>query len=225
MKAKLIVMLTLNDKTITNACDVFEECRELPVEFWGFKNVGISEDKLQKLAFAIKMAKKKAVMEVVTYSEESCLAASKFAIENGIDYLIGSIYSQRAQDLLSLSSIQYFPYVGRVCGSPSVLSGGIKELVEDANRLCAKGVNGVNLLAYRNNECSPFDLAQEIVKQVDTKVIVAGSINSVARLKEINAINPWAFTMGGALFHGDFVEGSGIRANLIKVLDEMESII
>lgn len=224
MKSKLIVMLTLNDQTITNACEIFEECRDLPVDFWGFKNIGIPEMNMHKLATEIKKANKKAVMEVVTYSDESCMSASRFAVENGIDYLIGSVFSQRACEFLLASSIQYFPYVGEVYGSPSVLSGGIKEIVENAQRLCAKGVNGINLLAYRNNECKPFELAQELVKHVDTRVIVAGSIDSVDRLKEINTINPWAFTMGGALLHSNFVKGASVRTNLIQVIKEMDSI-
>ena len=224
MKARLIVMLTLNDQTISNALDVFEECRDLPVDFWGFKNIGIPEPEMQKLTKEIKHAKKNAVMEVVTYTEESCLSAAEFALENGIDYIIGSIFSQQARDILSPSSIQYFPYVGQVYGSPSILSGSVNEIIEDAKNLCAVGVSGINLLAYRSNECEPLLLAQEVIKKVDSKVIVAGSVDSVARLKEINAINPWAFTMGGALLNGKFVKGAGVRANLIKVIEEMDYI-
>lgn len=224
MQSKLIVMLTLNDQTISNALDVFEKCRDLPVDFWGFKNTGISEPDMQKLVAEIKRANKSAVLEVVTYTEESCLDAVRFALENGIDYLIGSLFSQRAQEILLASSIKYHPYVGQVYGSPSILSGNIKEIIEDAKRLCAYGVSGINLLAYRSNECTPFVLAQELVKQVDSNVIVAGSIDSVDRLKEINIINPWAFTMGGALLNEKFVKGAGVRANLIKVIEEMTSI-
>ena len=68
--------------------------------------------------------------------------------------------------------------------------------------LSAYDVNGINLLAYRSNECEPFLFAQEVTKNVDTKVIVAGSVDNVARFKEISAINPWAFMMGGVLLNG-----------------------
>ena len=66
-------MLTLNDQTISNALVVFDKCRDLLVAFLGFKNIGISEFETQKLVKEIKLANKNAVMEVVTYTEESCL--------------------------------------------------------------------------------------------------------------------------------------------------------
>jgi len=32
MKQKMIIMLTYNDKTVSNALEVFDQCKELPVE-------------------------------------------------------------------------------------------------------------------------------------------------------------------------------------------------
>ena len=38
---KLIVMLTYHDQTVPNAVEIFEDCKHLPVECWGFKNIGL----------------------------------------------------------------------------------------------------------------------------------------------------------------------------------------
>ena len=54
--------------------------------------------------------------------------------------------------------------------------------------------------------------------------MIAGSINSPARIDFINEINPWAFTMGSALFTENFAKGEGFRKNLQVVVDYMNSI-
>ena len=41
MKTKLIVMLTHHDKTVTNALETFNQVKDLEVDCWGFKDVGI----------------------------------------------------------------------------------------------------------------------------------------------------------------------------------------
>ena len=33
----LIVMLTYKDRTVANAYDIFEQCKNSQAEFWGFK--------------------------------------------------------------------------------------------------------------------------------------------------------------------------------------------
>ena len=41
MLDKIIIMLTHNDKTVPNAIEIFEENKDLPIQYWGFKDVGI----------------------------------------------------------------------------------------------------------------------------------------------------------------------------------------
>ena len=38
VKPELIVMLTNHDITVTNAAAVFEACKDLPTQHWGFKD-------------------------------------------------------------------------------------------------------------------------------------------------------------------------------------------
>ena len=72
MVEKLIVMLTHHDVTVSNAKEVFESCRDLPVVNWGFKDVGMPPAQMRELCQLMKQAGKTTFLEVVTYSEEEC---------------------------------------------------------------------------------------------------------------------------------------------------------
>jgi hypothetical protein len=48
-------------------------------------------------------------------------------------------------------------------------------------------------------------------------VVIAGSINSFARLDRMKEINPWGFTIGGAFFEKKFVKDGSVR-------DQIESV-
>ena len=49
MKTKLIVMLTQHDKTVKNALETFQTVKDLDVECWGFKDVGIPRAEMEEL--------------------------------------------------------------------------------------------------------------------------------------------------------------------------------
>ena len=208
MNSQIIIMLTHNDRTVPNALEVFESCKDLPVKFWGFKDVGLPKDQMRQLIGAMKAAGKTTFLEFVSYSEEECMAGAKLAVEMGFDYLMGTVYHQSVFEYLATQKISFLPFCGTVYGSPSVLEGSFQEIIDDAKGLLAKGVSGIDLLAFRHQD----------------GVVIAGSINSPARIDFINEINPWAFTMGSALFTENFAKGEGFRKNLQVVVDYMNSI-
>lgn len=222
MESKLIVMLTHNDKTVTNALEVFESCKDLPVDFWGFKDVGVPKEEMVKIINAMKAAGKTTFLEVVSYSEEECMRGAKLAVELGYDYLMGTVYHQSVFEYLSTQKIKFLPFCGKVSGSPSVLEGTFEEIIDDAKGLLTKGVDGIDLLSFRHADGA--GLARAYCKAIDKPVVIAGSINSNARLDFINEINPWAFTMGSALFTENFAPGKSFRENLQAVVDYMDSI-
>lgn len=92
MKPELIIMLTQNDITVTNAVEVFDVCKDLPAQHWGFKDVGLSKDEMIALNRKMKDAGKTTYLEVVTYTEEGCVEGAKLAGECGFDYLTGTVY-------------------------------------------------------------------------------------------------------------------------------------
>lgn len=222
MDSKIIIMLTHNDRTVKNAIDIFESCKDLPVEFWGFKDVGLEKEKMADLIRRMRAAGKTTFLEVVTYSEEECMSGAKLAVELGFDYLMGTLFYDNVYDYLKKNKVKYLPFCGKVFGSPSVLEGTFEEIIKDANDMLGKGVYGIDLLAFRHEQGA--ELAKEFCEKIDKPVVVAGSINSEERISFINSIHPWAFTMGSALFTENFVPGGSFRENLQKVIGYMDSI-
>ena len=53
MKPELILMLTYNDETVKDAMDVFEEIKDIPISYFGFKDVGLPPDEMKMLRDSI----------------------------------------------------------------------------------------------------------------------------------------------------------------------------
>lgn len=224
MKPELIVMLTQNDITVGNAKAVFEACEDLPIRFWGFKNVGISPQETLELVNYMKASGKITFLEVVTYTEESCLENAKLAVEYGFDYLTGTLFYPSVLAYLKGKPIKYFPFVGDVGGSPVTLKGSLPDIANECRRLEQAGVDGLDLVAYRYVDGDPVELAKLVVSSASKPVILAGSISSEERIHVVKDINPYGFTMGSALFESRFVANASFRANLEAVLAIMNSI-
>ncbi len=224
MRPKLIVMLTHKDHTVENSLEVFESCKDLPVDFWGFKDVGLPSAKMRELADAMKKAGKTTFMEVVTYTEEDCLAGAKMSLDYGFDYLTGTLFFPAVWGLLKDNPIKYFPFFGDVGGSPVTMRGSLDDIVSQAKKLAQIGVHGLDLVAYRYVDGSPEELAKRVVAAVNAPVIIAGSIASEERLRIMKEINPFAFTMGSALFDKLFEPKGGFRENLERVIEIMDRL-
>lgn len=219
MNEKILIMLTHNDKTVANAAEVFESCKDLPIKFWGFKDVGIPVQEMKELCKLMKEAGKTTFLEVVTYTEEECVEAAKLACECGFDYLTGTIYFPSVLEAIQNYPIKYYPFCGKVGGSPVKLVGTIDEIVADGKFLMSKGVDGVDLVSYRLAEGDPEALMQAMVDALGReKVMIAGSINSEKRIEIMGELDPYAYTMGSALFEAKFVPGGTFRENLEAVL-------
>jgi len=223
MKSNLIVMLTHNDKTVHDALEVFESCKDLPVNFWGFKDVDLPKLEMRELIKAIKNAGKTTFLEVVSYTMEECLAGAEFAVDFGFDFLMGTLFFPEVWEFLKEKDIKYSPFVGKVSGSPSILEGTVDSMVEETVFLDSQGVHGVDLLAFRHKE-NPEKLAAEFISRSKIPVILAGSIDSFEKIEFVNNVNPWGFTMGSALFTKNFVPEGSFRQNLEAVIKRMESI-
>lgn len=221
-KPNLIVMLTHNDVTVPNAYEIFESSKDLEVQHWGFKNVGLPKDEMKKLVDAMKAAGKTTYLEVVTYDEESCMDAAKTAVECGFDTLMGTVYYDAVHQYLKEQNMEYSPFVGRVSGSPSILEGTNEEIIQNAKDLMAKGITAFDILAYRH-VVDGEKLAREFCAAIDAKVCIAGSISSYERIDTMFDIGPWGFTMGSALFTKNFVAEGSFRDNLNAVATYMKN--
>jgi hypothetical protein len=224
MEPNLIVMLTQNDRTVANAAEIFKQCSDLPVVCWGFKDVGLPAWEMKALLNLMKEAGKTTFLEVVTYSEEACMSGARLAVDYGFDYLMGTLYSDSVWAYLKHEGIRYLPFVGHVHGSPSILEGKADDIVAEAKNLMEKGIIGFDILAYRHIS-EPETLARRFCAEIPESVtVIAGSINSADRIGFMRRIGAWGFTMGSALFAGDFVKGGSFRENLEEVISVMDRL-
>lgn len=223
MKPEIIIMLTHNDKTVKNAMDVFQSCRDLPANNWGFKDVGIPIDEMIELNKVMKEAGKTTFLEVVTYTEEGCLEGAQLAIDCGFDYLTGTVFFPSIVEKLKGTGIKYFPFAGEVGGSPVALQGSLEDVVADSKKIIAGGADGVDLTAYRFANGDGIELATAVADAIGRdNLMIAGSIGNVERMELMKKLAPLAYTMGGALFDANFVESGSFRENLEYVLDYMK---
>ena len=146
MAPKLITMLTYNDETVDDALSIFRECASLVCDFWGFKDVGLPEDRMKELVTAMKQAGKTMFLEVVSLTEEECLRGARIAVECGFDYLMGTVFFQSVFDYLKSHAKLYLPFCGKVTGHPSVVVGTIEDAIEEGKRLQKLEVTGFDLL-------------------------------------------------------------------------------
>lgn len=220
MVPELIIMLTNNDITVSNAAEIFEQCKDLPARKWGFKDVGLPKSEMVELARKMKEAGKETYIEVVTYTEEGCLEGAKIAYECGFDYLTGTLPFDSVFTYAEAHNLKYCPFCGSVGGSPVELTGSIASVVRSARKCIEKGASGIDLTAYRYADGDPIELTKAVVEAVGAdKVCIAGSIGSTARMDAMKAAGVAEYTMGSALFNANFVKGGTFRENLEFVLD------
>ena len=200
---KLVVMLTYNDKTVSNAYDIFEQCKETNATHWGFKEKPLSLDNMKLLFRYMKECGKTTILEVVEYTEEECLKGAWMAVECGCDILMGTTYFDSVNAYCKQHNLKYMPFVGNVIDRPSVLYGDIDTMIKDANTYLEKGVYGFDLLGYRYIGDASL-LNKQFVQNIDAPVCIAGSVDSYNKLDELVSIKPWAFTIGSAFFDNKF---------------------
>ena len=200
---ELIVMLTHNDLTVTDAYEIFDQCKKSKAKFWGFKEEPLPLEQMQKLFAYMKDCGKTTFLEVVSYSENECLEGARKAVACNCDFLMGTTFFDSVNDFCRENHLNYLPFVGKISGRPSVLEGTPEEMINEANAYIAKGVYGIDLLGYRYTGDAAL-LNRNFVKNMKVPVCIAGSVNSYERLQEIKDVSPWAFTIGGAFFENKF---------------------
>lgn len=223
MSSNLIVMLTFNDVTVPDALEVFENAKDLPAKFWGFKDIGLNKQDMKKLVRKMQDAGKTTFLEVVHYEENECLDAAKLAADCGFDYFTGTICYDSILKFVKKENMKYFPFFGKIFGHPVTLGGTIDEIVEHGKNLKDKGVDGLDLVAYRYEDTSKIqELINRCVTEIKLPLILAGSINSWERIDLTTKANIWAFTIGGAFFEKKFAAGEPFNNQIISVCEKLK---
>ena len=208
-------MLTEGDRTVSDCLDVLDEIADLGVRHIGFKDVGVPPDVLDTLHRRIKDIGATSYLEVVSLTAHSTRASARVARRLGVDRLLGGGDAEAVFGEISATGIEYFPFVGRPMGHPTELEGSPEEIAADCRRADALGCAGVDLLAFRSTSAPPLHLVRAAREALRGKLIVAGSVDSSARVRELAALAVDAFTMGTALFERRFVPGeSSLKAQV-----------
>ena len=203
-----IFMLTHGDKTVSNCLEVFDQIKDIGVTHIGFKDIGVSVDILSELARRIREAGAISYMEVVSTTTDAIQQSIETALEIGIDRILGGQDVEFALAALNGSKTTYFPFPGRPVGHPTDLGGSPEEVEADCAKFIAAGCPGVDLLAYRATDADPLDLIRAARKGLgDGYLIIAGSVDSLQRIRAIADAGADAFTVGTAVFDNTFAPG------------------
>ena len=217
----LVVMLTKDDFTVSNAAEIFEQCKDTRATCWGFKEHPLPLPQMKELYASMKSCGKITFLEVVAYSEQEGLAGAQMAADCGCDVLMGTCFYDSINDFCMRNNLKYMPFVGRIEGRPSVLDGSIDGMIAEAKEYLGKGAYGIDLLAYRYTG-DPLELGGRFLEAVDAPVCLAGSIDSFKRLDDVKRLNPWAFTIGSAFFENKF--GSAFSDQINRVCDYIDGL-
>jgi hypothetical protein len=158
-------------------------------------------------------------LDIVSFDERSALQAVNLATRVRCDVIMGSVYSRTIREIVRSHGMRYFPFVGQVMGHPPLLSGSVAAIAAHAQYLSQENVDGMEMLAYRYEGGNVADLMHEVVMSTEKQVVAAGSINSLERISALWEAGVEAFTVGSALFTGQFIAQGSYRTNLARLIE------
>lgn len=213
-------MLTSGDRTVGDCLGVLDEVADLGLRHIGFKDVGVAPDVLETLHRRIKDIGATSYLEVVSLTRELTRQSARAARGLEVDRVLGGGDAESVLAELAGSRIEYFPFAGRPQGHPTELLGSSDEIAADCRQADALGCAGVDLLAFRSLSAQPLDLVHAARAALDGRLIVAGSVDSPARVRALETLGVDGFTVGTALFERRFVPGEpSLRAQVAAALE------
>jgi hypothetical protein len=226
-----IFMLTRQDQTVEDCLDLFAHIAPLGLKHVGFKDVGVDRQTLEALTRAIKASGATTYMEVVSTSPETALNSAKIAVDLGIDRLLGGTQVEAVMQITRGTKTAYYPFPGFPHDHPTKLGGQPADVEAQCRSFMEAGCAGCDILAYRATEADPLALIKAARKGLDAggkkgALIVAGSVGSAARIRDIAAAGADAFTIGTAVFDGSYAPRKGaILSQLRAVLHDCDGAV
>ena len=203
-----IFMLTRDDRTVTDGLALLDRIGELGLGHIGFKDIGVDPATLAALARRIREIGAVSYLEVVSTTPADARMSAQLAVEIGVDRLLGGTEVQATLDIIAGSGIDYYPFPGFPVGHPTDLNGKAADVTAHCRQFMAKGCAGADLLAYRALEDEPLALVRAARDALGGgRLIVAGGIADTGQIADLAAAGVDAFTVGTAIFDGDFAEG------------------
>jgi hypothetical protein len=190
----------------------------------GFKDIGLPQDELAALTFAIKAAGAIAYLEVVSLDTQSERRSAEMAVALGVDVLLGGTRPDIVGPIVRGTGLRYMPFPGTVIGHPSILTGSHDDIVDSARAMVGRDdVHGLDLLAYRfagNVEALMLAVCQVAAPK---PVIVAGSIACASRIAAVRQAGAAGFTIGTAAFEARFPTDHDLASQLDYVTAAMRN--
>ena len=214
--ADFIFMLTRHDQTIEDCLETLAAVKHLGVGHIGFKDIGVDRQTMHRLVHEIRAAGAVSYLEVVSTTPEDCVHSARTAVEIGVDRLLGGSNAAEILAVVSGTEIAYHPFPGRPAGHPTRLCGSPEDVATDCRRFETMGCAGADVLAYRAVEAEPLELVRAAREALSGYLIVAGSVDSPARIREVSAAGADAFTIGSAVFDGSFSLRKGSTTSQLK---------
>ncbi|MBM3600657.1 MAG: hypothetical protein FJX35_20840 [Alphaproteobacteria bacterium] len=219
-----IFMLTRNDRTVEDASEIVDAVADLGVKHIGFKDVGVEPAIMRELVGKIRRRGGTTYLEVVSTTPDAVIGSLEAGRQLGVDCILGGTDLGAAQRILGALSC-YFPFPGRPIGHPTKLEGSAELVAEHCRAARARGCGGVDLLAYRATQADPHDLVRAARRAlVDSRLIVAGSVNTKRQIHDLAKAGADAFTIGSAVFDGSFSPAKGgLRGQILDILEACDS--
>ncbi len=219
MATNLMVMLTHHDKTVYDAFELFDSSKDLPVQDWGFKNVGICEYDTVNIIDAMNKAGKTTFYEIITREKTAYEFGETTAERAKFSCMMGTKYDKQLYDAMKKLGIKFSPAVGQpgsfYQGEHGVLLGTEQEILSEASYLVNEiGVDGITIPAFRYY-LDGEKLLKDLLKTIpNTPIYVAGSVDTFDKISEMYDMGIAKFTMGSALFNKKFAPNGTFRDNL-----------
>ena len=215
-----IFMLTRNDQTVTDCLEVCDLIRPLRLRHVGFKDVGVDFETLRALTAKIHDMGASSYMEVVSTTARDCLNSARMAVALGVGDLLGGTEVDATLEIIRGTPIRYYPFPGTPQGHPTQLGGSAAQVEAQCRMFMQKGCAGADLLAYRATQDDPLRLVEAARRGLaGGRLIIAGNIDSAARIAEISSRGADAFTIGSAIFNGAYAPTKG--STLSQLADVM----
>jgi hypothetical protein len=215
---KFILMFTIDDVTVADAVERYQELGAVPVDAVGFKDIGLDFEDLATLAKLARRDGREVVFEIVSDSLEAELRSARKAVELAVDYLIGGVRVNEVLPIIDGTDIQYFPYVGTIVGHPCIVEGSVEAITRHAEDVLTAGADGVNLLAYRYSGGEASELISHVRQAVGARILVAGSVTGPRQIVELAHLGVEAFTIGGAVLQRQFARSRTLADEASAVL-------
>jgi hypothetical protein len=216
----LLFLFAPHGQAVVNALDVYEQARGSSLAYLGFKDVGSDPEQLAAITKRAHDDGVEVMLEIVEPTAEGERRSLVLARELGVDWVAGGSRPELGLEVLEGSPVKYAPFVGQQTGSPSVLTGSIREIADQSACLTAlDGIAGVNVGAYRHVSEDPVELVESVVKASTGLVIASGSVASREQVQLLAGAGAWAFTIGGAIFDNKLPAAADLRSQLDAALD------